>query len=420
MAEYRRSEIISGGFIVLSVLIFALFAFKVTGTAIPLFEDSGIECEAFFDNIKTLNSASKVAIGGQKVGAVSEITSVERAYTQSDIDEEKSRLGVATHKVGQVRHMSRVKFRVTDASVRIGEQTSVMIAQEGFIGPFFLALDPGAWAAGGGTLLKDVKTSPVPFPSKRVDSLEDLTARAGPLVDQLSGMLERLDRDLLAPLLDPKNHDKLATMVPNLAAALDSAKTTMTSVQQYLDRSRSDSLQAQLDQLLRHSDETIVLAQSKLKDELVPRLNALLDEGREAVARARAAVDRIDALVAKKQPEVEKIVDNLGAISDNLKAESAALKGRLDDLQAKTSKILVDVDALVRLKPEEVAELLRTMRNALWQFEMAMRKVKANPALLIFGDDEKELEAVPRDDTGLRKSGRAKPYEQRDESGDKK
>ena len=52
MAEYRRAEIVSGLFIVASVLVFALFAFKVKGLPICVLEDEGVECEASFSDVR--------------------------------------------------------------------------------------------------------------------------------------------------------------------------------------------------------------------------------------------------------------------------------------------------------------------------------------------------------------------------------
>ena len=41
MAEYRRAEIVSGLFIVASVVVFALFAFKVKGMPDPVLRGRG-------------------------------------------------------------------------------------------------------------------------------------------------------------------------------------------------------------------------------------------------------------------------------------------------------------------------------------------------------------------------------------------
>ena len=91
------------------------------------------------------------------------------------------------------------------------------------------------------------------------------------------------------------------------------------------------------------------------------------------------------------------------------------------EIQKKLDKLLDDADHLATLRQSELAVIMESFRNTAWEIELAARKVRANPAVLIFGDDEKKrLEADPRDDSGLRKSGRVKPYEKRDETPAKK
>ena len=64
---------------------------------------------------------------------------------------------------------------------------------------------------------------------------------------------------------------------------------------------------------------------------------------------------------------------------------------------------------------EQIAEIVRRLRRASWEAEMALRKVRANPAIVIYGDDEANLEAGPTDASALRRTGKAAPYRQRDE-----
>ena len=61
---------------------------------------------------------------------------------------------------------------------------------------------------------------------------------------------------------------------------------------------------------------------------------------------------------------------------------------------------------------------MRRLQRALWQGELALRKIRANPGVLFWGDDETDLEARDFDMTDLRLRGRARPYEQRDERDD--
>ena len=58
------------------------------------------------------------------------------------------------------------------------------------------------------------------------------------------------------------------------------------------------------------------------------------------------------------------------------------------------------------------------MRRSMWEMEMAMRKIRANPAYLLFGDSEPLYDMPPSDSSDLMRSGRVRPYKQRDEGDD--
>jgi hypothetical protein len=52
----------------------------------------------------------------------------------------------------------------------------------------------------------------------------------------------------------------------------------------------------------------------------------------------------------------------------------------------------------------------------MWEMEVAMRKVRANPATILFGDSERILEVEPSDEGDRMQRGRARPFSQRGES----
>ncbi len=59
MADYRGSEIVSGLFIVLAVVVFGLFAFNVGGFRLPaVFRGKGLTCHAHFSDIKRLEKGA--------------------------------------------------------------------------------------------------------------------------------------------------------------------------------------------------------------------------------------------------------------------------------------------------------------------------------------------------------------------------
>jgi ABC-type transporter Mla subunit MlaD len=85
-------------------------------------------------------------------------------------------------------------------------------------------------------------------------------------------------------------------------------------------------------------------------------------------------------------------------------------------LQEDLTPVLVQLEGTLADARPELADSLRRLRSTLWQAEMALRKVRANPSVLLFGTDEADLEAREFDESGVRATGRARIYRQRDES----
>ena len=80
MADYRKHEILSGLFIMIAVVVFSLFAFKVGDLDLfALFRGEALDCRAFFTDVKSLNTGAAVKIGGQRVGKVTGVEKQEVA-----------------------------------------------------------------------------------------------------------------------------------------------------------------------------------------------------------------------------------------------------------------------------------------------------------------------------------------------------
>jgi ABC-type transporter Mla subunit MlaD len=415
MAEYRRSEIVSGVFILASVLVFALFAFKVVGIPIPLFEESGVVCEAYFHGVETLDRAAKVTIGGHRIGNVIEIRPVERALTADDVSAETRRTGAlpAGWAAGRERHLIRVRFRITDGNVRIGDEASVAVAQEGFIGPFFLDVDPGTWSTTARpAFIVEKKGTIVPFRTRQLDSFKDFVPLVRPILQDVEAIVGRIQHGLIDPLLDGQEAH-LRNLIPELERGVQDARAGINDVRRLLDPDAENSVARNLNAVLTNADQSLTAIRRRLLDEVLPAITAAIADGRKAVATADATIADVRKTIQDADPKLRKVLDDLAA-------ESGRLEERVDDLQTRLGKVLDDADHLLALRQAEVAEVVRSLLKTAWEIEMAARKVRANPAVLIFGSEEQRLEAEPRDDTGLRNRARVKPYEQRDESPTKK
>ena len=121
---------------------------------------------------------------------------------------------------------------------------------------------------------------------------------------------------------------------------------------------------------------------------------------------------RLDALLEGEQ---DPRLDNLLA---EISTTTGDMRENLDAVAADLRKLLANTDRVVGQAETELAEASRRLRRTLWQGEMALRKIRANPSLVFFGDDETDLEARDLDLTEIRLRGRARPYEQRDERDD--
>jgi ABC-type transporter Mla subunit MlaD len=416
MAEYRRAEIVSGVFIVASVLVFALFAFKVKGTPIYLLEDPGVLCEADFPDVGSLDSAAPVKLSGHRIGTVTKKLPIEVAFSKADLDEEKNRREKLPEgwAEGRVRHLLRVQFKITDSTLRLGPDATAAVVQEGFIGTWYIAVDPGTWdAANPPKPVGERQDRPIRLRSRRPESLMDLVPAVKPLLSRVDSILTRIDKDLLTPLLEGKEGD-LKKIVPDIAAAVADAGKGVKQLQLLLDPATPDSPVKRANKLLDDADAAVLELKKQLTTDVLPALQAAVADGKLALAAAKKTMEDASSVLDESKPRIK-------ALLDNLRDESARLDGRLTDIQKRLGKLLDDADHLATLRQDQLADMMESFKNAAWELELAARKVRSNPAVLIFGDDEKQrLEADPRDDTGFRRTGRVKPYEKRDETPGKK
>ena len=138
MSSYRRSEIVSGLFVVLAAVVFGLFAFKVGRfDLMGLLKDDAITCRAYFPNVKTLQVGSKVRVGGREVGEVIGLVLVEGSTPPATQDPG-----------GLERLVNEVTFELMYPELRLDAGSArVRLAQESLLAPHFLELDPGRWPA---------------------------------------------------------------------------------------------------------------------------------------------------------------------------------------------------------------------------------------------------------------------------------
>jgi ABC-type transporter Mla subunit MlaD len=331
MTDYQRHEIVSGLFVALATVAFALFAFKVGGADLfGLFREPRVRCRAHFQDVLSLAEGAAVKVGGRVVGEVTAIRMVVR--------------DLAEGRQGQVQEIG---FDISDRDLSARGAT-VSLRQDGPLSPHFLEFNPATWEKGARppSIFEAAAAEPIEIAAVESQSVFDLIGgvveRAEPSLDELTELI----RDLRRNFVNERNASRLDT-------ALEDMRVTLANSRQ---------LTARLAKLL--------------DEELAPKVTGLVED------------------LARVSREVDERLDRVGT--------------QLDAFLSTATGVLVD-------NRSELAESTRRLRRTLWQAELFARQILADPSTLLWGSDTPDFEAVPADESWLRLSGRAPPYEQRDE-----
>ncbi|HEX6810563.1 MAG TPA: MlaD family protein [Planctomycetota bacterium] len=329
-----------------------------------------------FDEVKTLAVGAKVAVAGRRVGEVSRLRWTEQAYSAADVDQVRRQLGNLPDGVreGAKRLVVEVQFELSDASLRLEPATAqVALLQEGLLGQHFLDLYPGSWAEGDqpSPIFAAGHASPLPIRARRASGLDTLAATVGEAVRSINALTSTLNESVLTG----ENRENFTILLRHLGnSAADLRRLLAASSADGLQASTIDPLRKMLDA----ATQAITEVRQRVLDSTLPLAERTLDESRAGLQEFRASLATLRA--------------DLTAVLDQL-------QGTLGDTRP------------------ELAESMHRLRGTLWQAELAMRKVRANPSVLLFGSDEPDLEAREFDESGVRATGRARIYRQRDESG---
>lgn len=371
--SHRRSEIVSGVFIVVALLIFALFAFKVGHfDLLGLFRPSPLVCRSVFLDVKSLRVGAEVKVGGRRVGEVTALNLVDRLWADSETGEMLHRL------------VNEVIYVLREPSLRLDPKTAeVSIEQDSPLSPHFLALDPGRWPADRvpETIFEADLGEELILPAREAVGFGDLFESAGDVVSELREILETVNHKILGP----RNVETIGTMLEDFAQAASGARNAVERIDRDL---LSPERMATIDRMATNLD------------------HALTD--------ARQVVAQLDRLLDPQQdPRIDNTLTHLADLSERLDHDLEKIGNDLTHLVATTDQTITSTSV-------ELGEAIRRLQRAMWQGEMALRKIRANPAVLLFGDDETDLEARDIDLTRIRLDGRAEPYEQRDENDEKR
>ncbi len=389
MTDYRKSEIVTGMFVCLAIVVFSLFAFRIGQfDLMGLLKGEVVACRAYFIDVKTLEPGSVVKVGGQPVGKITVVRMVEKPLTKAQVDllRNLSEWKTAGNlREGMIRQLIEVEFELSEPRLKIDTSTAVVsLSAASLLAPHNLALDPGEWAA----------DQPPDWPPRQEPGPD------GELVPVLIATQEQTGFDALVAMTRPimKNID---TVVTRLGEILDETEKA-GGIAKVITR---------LDELLGDTGKLVTeIADSLLTDENMASLERTLRHLEEASKAGARLTSEASALFDRNRDP--RLHDFLDALSVNARE----LGGRLDSLQSDLESVLEGAGGVVDDNRANVAESIRRLRRTMWQAEMAFRKIRANPAVLLFGDDEVDYEAREVDESAPRRGGRAPPFGARDET----
>jgi phospholipid/cholesterol/gamma-HCH transport system substrate-binding protein len=276
-------------------------------------------------------------------------------------------------KVGEIKTMEVapdrhgfVKITVdVDEDIPVREDSVITVKQDGILGPKYLELSPGtpqAKRAPSGTTLPGV--TPTAF-------VELGPAFEGPLA-RINTLLDNLNA-----IVGDEQFRK------NVGAMLSEARTLMTSMNEQL--------------------QTVGKTVSKTGD-LVTEVQDTVKAAREPLTKTLKNTDELTARLSK---DADLLTDKIAKALDELTARLSKTADNLDQL-------LKDTDGLIVQNNKNLFETVRGLRDMTHHLELAAKRIRANPSIVLFGAQETPEELRKADETELRLKGRARRYDKED------
>lgn len=384
-STFRRSEVISGAFVLGTLAIFTVFAFRVEGLDLFGFmRGQQVLCRSYFADTLGLEDGAKVTVAGKRIGTVHSIRIVLVPQGADEVRslQERDATAFATMQAGWLRQVIEVDFAIEDPTLHIDLETArVTVAQDGLLGRQYLNLEPGFWQPGAAPQPIVARNLPQPLTivAREVAGLDQLFRAAESVIARADGFLGRIEQEVLSS----DNLDKTREMLSDLAITAKAAKSL-------LDSNNSAGLQ----------------------QSLVAPLQATLAGANELIAQNRPTIRRLLDNLSRATTDLEPQLHTLLA---NLNEATAQLEPRLARVETDVHAMLTTSKATIDENRAELAETMRSMRRAMWQAEMMLRKIRGNPSLLLFGDEQLDQQEQATDFTELDTSGRVRPFRQRDE-----
>lgn len=256
-----------------------------------------------------------------------------------------------------------------DPETPVREDSVITVKQDGILGPKYLEISPGSATAKKATT---GSTLPGIVPTAFVE--------LGP---SFEGPLQRLDKlmENLNLILGDSEFRK------NVSGLLTDSRTLLANLNEQVTKLGATATKA--------GDDT---------GKTLAELQDTIKQVREPLAKT---VKDSDELVLRLTKDTDQMTDKVVKSLDELTARLARTSDSLDQL-------LKDSDQLVVQNNANFYETLRGLRDTTHHLELAAKRIRANPSLLLFGGAESPEELKRADDTELRLKGRARRYDKED------
>jgi phospholipid/cholesterol/gamma-HCH transport system substrate-binding protein len=276
-------------------------------------------------------------------------------------------------KVGEIKTMEvapdrhgYVKITVdVDEDIPVREDSVLTVKQDGILGPKYLEISPGspqAKRAPSGSTLPGV--TPTAF-------VELGPAFEGPLM-RINALLDNLNA-----IVGDEQFRK------NVSALLSEARALMTS----------------LNEQLKGVGATLTKA-----GDLVTEVQDTVKSAREPLTKTLKNTDELTSRLAK---DADLLTDKIAKTLDEVTARLSKTADNLDQL-------LKDGDGLIVQNNRNLYETIRGLRDMTHHLELAAKRIRANPSIVLFGAQETPEELRKADETELRLKGRARRYDKED------
>jgi phospholipid/cholesterol/gamma-HCH transport system substrate-binding protein len=339
----KSTELRSGIFVILAMVALTVLIFSVGNFRARL--QPMVRYTTYVHDAKFLKTHDAVTYGGFRVG---DIKAIE----------------VSPERHGQVKITLAV-----DPDLPVKTDATVMVKQDGILGPKYVEISPGSAAA---PRAPDGTTLPGIVPTAFID--------LGP---SFQGPLDRLDKliENLNLILGDADFRK------NVAGILTETRTLLTSLD---------------DQVKKFG--AMATKTGDKSQEVLAELQETLKATREPLAKTLKDADQLTLTLTKDADLMtEKIAKMLDEVTLRLGRSADAL-----------DQLLKDSDSMVVQNNKNFYETIRGMRDTTHHLELAAKRIRSNPSLLLFGATETPEELKRADETELRLKGRARRYDKED------